>query len=35
MIAVLPFALMGLLALVAPRFGTDSRPEFRSRPRRG
>jgi len=35
MIALLPFALMGLLALVAPRYGTDSRPDFQSRPTRG
>lgn len=34
MIAVIAFALMGVLALVAPRHGVDSRPGFTSHPDR-
>jgi len=35
MIALVPVALAGLLAFLAPRYGTDSRPGFTSRPDRG
>ena len=35
MVALLAVALMGLLALVAPKYGVDSRPDFRGRPDRG
>ncbi|MCU1397024.1 MAG: hypothetical protein JWN62_133 [Acidimicrobiales bacterium] len=34
MFAVIAFALMGVLALVAPRRGVDSRPDFSARPDR-
>ncbi len=35
MVALLAVAVMGLLAVLAPKFGVDSRPDFRSRPDRG
>ena len=32
MFAIVPMALMGLLAIIAPKHGTDSRPDFSRRP---
>lgn len=34
MFAVIALALIGVLAIVAPRHGVDSRPDFSSTPRR-
>ncbi len=35
MFAIVPVALMALLAFLAPRYGHDSRPGFTDRPDRG